>query len=183
MDTSNTSCPVLQALCLLNNKLNDHLESGDFIDTAIDEALPDNHKLSIQDAITYIPVETAVPVITYNREAITTVPVVAKGNDKSKIELRLSTGVTYKISTISKALTEAICMEITSYLWLISKDLHSGGCYIKSISIPPVTHDHKSHADYYVCAVQVGIETGIWWKRQLPTTILREIGVSISDAL
>ena len=183
MDTSSESCQVLQALCLLNNRLSEHLESELFIDSSIADALPDNNKLTIPDAVMYIPVETANPVITYNREAITTTPVVAKGNDKSKVDIRLSTGLTYRVSTISKSLTEAICMEIMSYLWSISKELHSSSCYIKSISIPPIQHDHKSHADYYVCTVQVGVETGVWWKRSLPTTILREIGVSTIDTL
>lgn len=181
MDTTNVSCPVLQALCLLNNTLNQHLESGEFSDTSLNDALPDSFKLTIKDADTYIPIETANPVITCKRGAIQTAPVTAKGNDKSSIQVVLNTSMTYTVSTISKPLTESICMELTGYLWSISRALHSKSCFVKGVSISEVQHDHKGHADYYICTVQLSVESGIWWKRDIPTTILKEIGVSVSD--
>lgn len=181
MDTSNESCQVLQALCLLNNLVAEHLDSSAFIDASIDKALPDNFKLSLKDADTYIPVETAEPVITFKRGDIQTAPIIAKGNDKGTIQVRLGTSMTYTVSTISKPLTESICMELLGYLWSISKALHEYSCYIKSIGISTIQHDHKGHADYFIATVQLGIESGVWWKRDLPSTILREVGVSTSD--
>lgn len=181
MATSNENCPILQALCLLNSLVDTHLDAGMFSDASIDAALPDNFKLSLRDADTYIPVETAEPVITAKRSAIQTAPIVAKGNDKGAIQVRLTTSMTYTVSTISKPMTEAICGELLGYIWSISRLLHAQSCFTKGISISEIQHDHKGHADYYVAAVTVSLESGVWWKREIPSTILREVGVSSID--
>ena len=181
MDTSRKNCPVLQALCALNNTLNDHLQLRTFNDPYLEQLLPTSVELSIKDADLYIPVETADPVITYKRGDIATAPIVAKGHDKGAQQVQLGTSMTYTVSTINKALTESICMELLSVLLSMSRALQTRGCFIKNVNISAIQHTHEGHADYFIATVSAGIESGVWWKRDLPTTILREIGVSLND--